>query len=448
MLSEQIAEFTVNLHFDDLPPEVVEASRTAITDWLGSVAAGSLEPPAGKLAAVLRRAGGNPRATLIGLDEKSSALNAALFNGTACHILELDDLHRSSILHPGAPIISAAFAAAEEQGASGRELITAVVAGFEIGIRIAEAVTPSHYYYWHTTATCGTFGAAIAAAKVLSLEVGQVIDALGNAGSQAAGLWEFLQDGAMTKHLHPGKAAMNGMLAAELAGEGFTGAKRILEGEKGFFKATSEKYSSAKAVAGLDKEFRIVGNSYKIYPSCRHTHSAVDLALALASGGLQPESIERITVRTYSHARDLVGEFKCETPYQAKFSLPFCVGAALIDGRLDLGSFDFSEPVSSLVKEVGRRCTVIADPEIDKIYPACWPAAFEVLLKNGQVIKDRTDYPRGDPENPATADELRDKFKNLASRAWLEEKVQSALEQLANLERLDRAAELLTGRVN
>ncbi len=443
MLSEQIADFTVGLHFKDLPSSVVEASRTAITDWLASVAAGSLEPPAVKLAGVLRRAGGNPQATLIGLNEKSSALNAALFNGTSCHILELDDLHRSSILHPAAPIISAAFAAAEERGASGRELITAVVAGYEIGIRVAEAVTPSHYYYWHTTATCGTFGAAIAAAKIYSLTTDQIIDALGNAGSQAAGLWEFLQDGAMTKHLHPGKAAMNGLLAVQLAEQGFTGAKRILEGQKGFFKATAGEFFPDRAVAGLKEEYRILGNSYKIYPSCRHTHSAVDLALQLASEGLEPNDIEKITVRTYSHARDLVGEFTCDTPYKAKFSLPFCVGVALADGKLDLGSFDFSVPVKPIVKEVGARCSVVVDPELEKIYPASWAAAIEVTLKDGRLIEIRTDYPRGDPENPATAEELQNKFKELVYRAWAKDRVARTLEHLKNLEKLDRAGSLI-----
>ena len=437
MLSRTIADFTVGLCFENLPAAVVEASRTAVTDWLGSVLAGSKELPAVKMADVVRRAGGNEQATLIGFDEKSSALNAALLNGTSCHILELDDLHRSSIFHPAAPIISAAVASAEERGASGHELIAAVVAGFEVGIRIAEAVTPSHYYYWHTTATCGTFGAAIAAAKIYSLTADQVIDALGNAGSQASGLWEFLQDGAMTKHLHPGKAAMNGLLAVQLAEQNFTGAKCILEGEKGFFKATASEYFPDKAVAGLNEDYRILGNSYKIYPSCRHTHSGVDLALQLASEGLKPSDIDRITIRTYAHAKDLVGELKYTTPYKAKFSLPFCLAAALVEGRLDLNSFDFSFPLNPEIIEVGERCSVIADPELEKIYPDCWAAVIEVTLKNGQYIEARTDYPRGDPENPATDEEIKSKFKKLAGLTWPKDKVKRTLDHLEKLEYLE-----------
>ncbi len=442
MLSRKLAEFTTGLDYDLLSTSVVEAAKTAITDWLGSVAAGSSQPPAMKVKKIIKRAGGNPRATIIGSNEKSSALYAALANGTSCHILELDDLHRSSILHPAAPIISAAFAAAEEREASGRELITAVVAGFEVGIRIAEAVTPSHYYYWHTTATCGTFGAAVAAAKVYELNVNQVIDSLGNAGSQAAGLWEFLQDGAMTKHLHPGKAAMNGLLAVQLAEEGFTGAKCILEGKKGFFKATAKEYFPERVIAGLGSEYRILGNSYKIYPSCRHTHSGVDLALKMVSEGLNPEDVEQITVKTYAHAVDLVGEYKDDTPYKAKFSLPFCVGAALVEQKLDLDSFDLSGPIDPRIKILGQRCTVSVDPQIEDNYPACWAAAIEVFLKDGTVLKAHTDYPRGDPENPASVDELRDKFKNLTLRVWPGDQVKVALEHLQNLENLNRVEEL------
>ncbi len=442
MLSRDLAEFACGLRFEDLPPEVVNACRTAVTDWLGSVVAGSREEPAVMVASVVRHAGGTPRATMIGFNEKSSALNAALVNGTSCHILELDDLHRSSILHPAAPIISAAVAVAEDREVGGRDLITAVVAGYETGIRIAEAVTPSHYHYWHTTATCGTFGAAVAAASVISLDVEGIINALGNAGSQAAGLWEFLRDGAMTKHLHPGKAAMNGLLSVLLAEQGFTGAEQILEGNKGFFKATAGEYFPERVIDGLQCDYRILGNSYKIYPSCRHTHSAVDLALELVSGGLNPAGVDQIVIKTYRHAQDLVGGPDYETPYRAKFSLPYCVAAAMVDEKLDLHSFDFSRPPDPLVAELASRCRVVIDPELEKLYPANWSAIIEVKMKDGRVVEGRTDYPRGDPENPASDDLIRDKFRQLATLVWSSDKVTRTLELLKSLEQLDRIEHL------
>lgn len=442
MLSAELARYISELNYEDLPGEVVNAARIAVMDWLGSVLAGSQEEPAKMAASIIDRAGGNPQATLIGFERKSSALNAALLNGLSCHILELDDLHRSSILHPAAPIISAAAAAAEELEKGGTDFIVSLVAGFEVGIRIAEAVTPSHYYYWHTTATCGTFGAMAAAAKIYNLKPEEIVYALGNAGSQAAGLWEFLEDGAMTKHLHPGKAAMNGLLSAQLAGEGFTGASKILEGRKGFFRATAPQYHTEKVTEGLGREYRILGNSYKIYPSCRHTHNAVDLALKLRAGGLEPDTIDSIRVKTYSNAVDLVGAPDYSTPYKAKFSLPYCVARAFADGTVDLGSFDLSKPVPGRVKRLTGLCTVIADRQIEEAYPGKWAAAMEVKLKNGTVLTGRTDYPRGDPENPASSEDMQDKFRKLAARCWPEEKVEKSLEKLGRIEGLEHLGEL------
>lgn len=442
MLSAELAQYISNLKYEDLPGEVVSAARIAVMDWLGSVLAGSQEEPAIMAASIIDRAGGNPQATLIGFDRRSSALNAALLNGLSCHILELDDLHRSSILHPAAPIISAAAAATEELGRGGAAFITALVAGFEVGIRIAEAVTPSHYYYWHTTATCGTFGAMAAAANVYRLKPAEIVNALGNAGSQAAGLWEFLEDGAMTKHLHPGKAAMNGLLSVQLAGEGFTGASKILEGRKGFFRATAPQYHTEKVTEGLGLEYKILGNSYKIYPSCRHTHGAIDLALKLRAGGLEPDTIDSIRVKTYSNAVDLVGSSDYSTPYKAKFSLPYCVARAFTDGAVDLGSFDLNKPVPGRVKRLTGLCTVITDRQIEEAYPGKWAAALEVSLKNGTVLKERTDYPRGDPENPATLNDLQDKFRKLAARCRSEEKVEKTMEKLGRIEGLEHLREL------
>lgn len=442
MLSAELARYISELKYEDLPGEVVDAARIAVMDWLGSTLAGSKEEPAQMAAAIITRAGGHPRATLIGLDRKSSALNAALLNGLSCHILELDDLHRSSILHPSAPIISAAAAAIEELEKGGQDFITALVAGFEVGIRIAEAAGPAHYHFWHTTATCGTFGAVAAAAKAYNLKQQEIMHALGNAGSQASGLWEFLEDGAMTKHLHPGKAAMNGLLSAQLAGEGFTGASKILEGSKGFFRATSPKYFTEKVTKGLGREYRILGNSYKIYPSCRHTHSVIDLALKLQAEGLETDKIEQVTVKTYNYAVNLVGSPDYATPYKAKFSLPYCAARAFSDGRVDLDSFDFNKPIPAAAKKLAGLTVVVADKQLEMLYPEKWGAIVEVKLKDGTVLIERTDYPKGDPENPVLLQEMQDKFRRLAARRWPESKLDKALERLARLERLEQLGEL------
>src|SRR5580700_4238753 len=182
---------------------------------------------------------------------RSSAAGAALANGVASHILEFDDVHKGSTLHAAAPVIPAALAVAEREHADGRAFMLAVALGYEAALRIGEAVNPSHYRYWHPTGTAATFGAAVAAGSLMKLSPPQMVDALGSAGTQAAGLWEFNADGAMSKHLHPGKAAFNGILAADLARIGFTGASRVLEGERGFFRAMSASHDATRITSGL-----------------------------------------------------------------------------------------------------------------------------------------------------------------------------------------------------
>jgi len=443
MITKALSKYVAGLEYGHLPPQVINMTRVAVMDWMGSVLAGSRQEPARIAAGVVRKEGGNPQATMIGFKEKTSVSRAALVNGVSSHILEMDDLHKDSILHPAAPIISAAAAMAESENSDGKSFITGVVAGYEAGIRIAEAISPSHYYYWHTTGTCGTFGAAAAAANIASLNEEETLNAMGSAGTQAAGLWEFLRDGAMSKHLHPGKAAMNGILSVLLAREGFTGARKILEGEKGFFKATAAEIDESKSVQGLGEEYKILGNSYKIYPSCRHTHGIVDLAIELAEEGINIDDIVKIDVKTYNVAKDIVGNPRPQTPFEAKFSLPFCLARALMDGKLVLESFDYNAINDPKVREIMSKCTVDDDHQINALYPASWPSRIEVKLKHGQVIKKETSYPKGDPENPATEDELRLKFKRLALLTVDEKRAGEIMENLENMEQLDTISSLL-----
>ena len=254
--------------------------------------------------------------------------------------MEMDDLHRESILHPAAAIIPAVFALAEREKASGADLLLAIAVGYEAAIRVALGVGPSHYRFWHTTATCGTFGAAAGAARLLGLDEEQTLSAYGSAGTQAGGLWEFLTNNAMSKQLHPGKAAFNGLLSALLAQRGFTGARKILEGEKGFFKATSGDFDGAKCLADLGKEFYFERNSIKYHASCGHTHSAIDAVLQATQGaGLAPEDVDSVSISVYQGSLDLLENIEATTPYLAKFNLPFCVDSALRFGHADVADF-------------------------------------------------------------------------------------------------------------
>ncbi|HPZ43537.1 MAG TPA: MmgE/PrpD family protein [Bacillota bacterium] len=444
LISSQLAGFIENIFINRLPPAAVQAAKLAFLDWLGSVAAGGLQGPSQKLLAVLRNQGGNPQATLLATGEKTSCLNAALGNGLASHIVELDDVHRAAIIHAGAAVMPAALAVAEMTGAGGRQLIEAIVAGYEVAIRIGEAVTPAHYYFWHTTGTCGTFGAAAAAGKLLGLSREQLIWALGNAGTQAAGLWEFLADGSMSKHLHPGKAAQNGVLAALLAREGFTGAATIIEGERGFCRATASTYELDKIIKSLGSSpYKVEENCYKIHASCRHTHPAVDLVLELAAKhSIRASDVAGLTVRTYSTALNITANHQPDTVYAAKFSLPFCVALALVKGSCGLKDFTPETLADPEIRHLMSVVSLVQDPGLDALHPARWPAEVEIITKSGLSYCGRTDFPRGDPENPLTAGDLLQKFYDLATGPWGEHRAGVLGEAVLGLEHVENLAAL------
>lgn len=418
-MTRRLAEVLAAVTYDDLPPEVIEDAKRAVLDWLGSALAGSSEPPARMAQRVIAGLGRSDEATVFGAG-RSSAAGAALANGVASHILELDDVHKGSTLHPGAPIIPAALAVAEREHADGRAFLLAVTMGYEAALRIGEAVNPSHYRYWHPTGTAATFGAAAAAGSLLKLDAGQMLDALGSAGTQAAGLWEFNADGAMSKHLHPGKAAFNGILAADLAREGFTGASRILEGERGFFRATSTAHDATRITDGLGSRWKIRENCYKMHSCCGHTHTAIDVALGLRRG-----PVASVHIETYGPGFEIVKEMNPRSPYQAKFSIAYCVAAALAEGRVGLAQFPAErfgpEGVrDDFIASLLRRTRVTVEDDLTAKYPAGWPARLTVTLEDGTVLRGSSDYPRGNPENPVSTAELEEKFRSLAGARGLD----------------------------
>ena len=440
-LSKKLAKYSIEMTYEKLPSEVVSYTKLCILDYFGSAIAGSDKVPVQMISDLVKELGGTKQANLF-TGGKSSVINAALVNGSSSHVVELDDIHKGSIIHAATVVIPAALAIAEWKKMSGKELITAIVVGYEVCYRIGEAVSPSHYYYWHDTATCGTFGAAIAAAKLLDLNEEQTISALGNAGTQAAGLWEFIEDGAMTKQLHSGKAAMNGVISALLAKKGFTGPRKILEGNRGFFKAMSEEYDVSKITDGLGMEFKILENSFKIHASCRHTHHAIDLLIEVFKER-QPSfnEIKSITVNSYQAAIDITDNDSPKTEYASKFSLQFCSALAILKGSANLDDFNESVLADQEIQELLKKVKVVVDPQINASYPKQWGAAVEIEFSNGETINRQTDFPKGDPENAVSSKELLEKFMNLARKLPEQNKTQIAenilaLEAIENTELL------------
>lgn len=441
-LSKALATYHAKLTYEDLPEEVISFAKLCILDYFGSALAGVDKQPIQMISETINEMGGNPQATLV-TGGKSSVLNAALVNGAASHIVELDDIHKGSIIHAATVVVPAALAVAEWKKLSGKDLILAVVLGYEICFRVGEAVSPSHYYYWHNTATCGTFGSAAAAAKLLQLDESAFVHALGNAGTQAAGLWEFIEDGAMSKQLHPGKAAMNGLLASLLADKGFTGAQKILEGKRGFFNAMSDEYDAEKITLNLGEEFKILENSFKIHASCRHTHAAIDLAIEIVKENeFKSDDIDRVEVGAYKSTMDITDNADPQTQYESKFSIQYCTALALVKGSANLDDFNEKDLWDSEIRRVAQKVNASLDPDVDGAYPEKWGAKVKVVLKNGKVIEKRSEYPKGDPENQVSSEQLQQKFSNLATILPAHQRKQFA-EKLLALDTIENVAELM-----
>ena len=342
----------------------------------------------------------------------------AFYLGGLAHILELDDLHRSSVTHPGAVVVPAAWAVAEALDLGGRAFLDAVLAGYEASTRIGNAVGKAHYKVWHSTSTCGPFGSAMAAAQLLGLDEEQCVSALGNAGTQACGLWEFLASGAMSKHLHTARAAEAGVLAALLAREGFTGPDAILEGEKGFFKGLCPDPAPDAVLAEPTAPWQLTLSSIKPWPCCRHTHPTIDAAIALHNQ-LGGRKIARVEVATYRAALDVCDRPDPQDPYSAKFSLQHCVGMALRDGRVVQASF--GEEGRRAAADLRPRVTLQVSREIDQAYPRAWGAAVRVETADGERLEAKRADCKGDPENPVDESELAAKAQALMEDGGMDE---------------------------
>lgn len=348
----------------------------------------------------------------------------AFLMGGLAHILEMDDLHGASVTHPGCVVVPAALALASRQGRSGGALLDAVLWGYEAMTRIGMATGPAHYRIWHSTATCGPFGGAMAAAGLLGLDEEAAMHALGNAGTQASGLWQFLETGAMSKHLHAGRAAESGLAAAELAALGFTGPPAILEGEKGFFAGACPDAHPAAVLREPGGRWQVHMTSIKPWPSCRHTHPAIDAALELHGrlGGALPRAIE---VATYPAAVEVCDRPTPASAYGAKFSLQHCVAAALADGRIGFESFEGA--ARARLEALARRVVLRIEEPFASAYPVAWGARVAARMEDGRDLVAVRAACKGDPAQPLGEAELIDKARMLLAYGGLDDDAVRAL---------------------
>jgi 2-methylcitrate dehydratase PrpD len=416
--TRQLASFLAGVRLDDLPLPVAERTKELLLDWVASALAGRAARPVRILErfAEVMGPGEGPSEVLVSR-RRTSPLFAALVNGAASHVVEQDDLHSASVLHPGTVVFPAVLAAAQQTGASGRDLLAAAVVGYEAGARVGAFLGRSHYRVFHTTGTAGTLAAAAGTAHLLGAGEEVMLHTLGSAGTQAAGLWEFLRDAADSKQLHTAKAAADGLLAAYVAGDGFTGATRILEGEQGMAAGMSTDAGAAELTSELGARWAVLDTSVKFHASCRHTHPAADALLEVVrEHRLSADRIARVRARVYQAAIDVLGPVgRPRTVHQAKFSMGFVLALIAMHGRA--GVMDFTEEQLDNPEVVGflDRVEMVLDPEIDAAYPQRWMGAVDVETVGGDRFTARVEIPKGDPGNFLSREELEGKAQRLAA---------------------------------
>ena len=442
-----LATFAANLQFEDIPAHVVRRTEDLLLDWFGSALAGKGARPVEIIEQFARDMGPGDGASEVLISRRmTSPLFAAMVNAASSHFAEQDDLHNSSVLHPATVVFSPALAVAQAIGASGKELLTASVAGYEVGIRVGEFLGRSHYKIFHTTATVGTLAAAAAVGRLLKLTPEQMLHAFGSAGTQAAGLWEFLRDAADSKQLHTAKAAGNGLMAAYIARQGFTGAQRILEGAQGMAAGMSSDADPAKLTDRLGERWATAETSFKFHASCRHTHPAADALLDIVQRHqLTPAQIRRVTCFVHQGAIDVLGPVtNPQTVHQSKFSMGTVLGLIALYKNAGLSDFDknFSQEE---VKAFRDKVEMVLDPEVDQAYPARWIGKVRVETTDGQVYHSKIEEPKGDPGNTLSRTELEDKALRLAdfAQAATPAEMRSVFERLWNIEQAARVGRLM-----
>ena len=438
--TQLLSAFCEKTTFADLPKDVVKIAKQTILDTLGcAVGTHSDEPEKPVIInKVVKDLGAGSAATVICGNMKATAPFAALANGVICHGIDFDDTHGEALTHTSCVIVPAALATAEEAGLSGKDFITSFVLGFEIAVRVGMTVMPTHYEYWHSTATNGTFGAAAAAGKNYGFSAEQYINAFGFSGTQAAGLLTYLKFGDYTKSFNPGKSAFNGLLSALMVKAGGTAPPNMIENPKGYTGAYSKEPNLAKLTRGLDggaMVWEILNNMLKPYPSlaASHTPMAVTLRLVI-DNDLKPEDIVKIVNRTYNTVKSHFSNYEPGNVMAARLSVPYCIAvcAAMRDGGLKV--FHPETINNPVVQAMLKKVEIVADPELHKLYPEKFPSNIEIYTKDGKVYKGEMYYAKGSPNNPFTNEEINQKFTDLALPMMEKGRVAQIVQMAENLE--------------
>jgi 2-methylcitrate dehydratase PrpD len=417
-VTQRLAEFTANLRYEELPDDVLRQIPITLIDLFRVASVGVRMPWLVKLRDVMNRLGGRPTSAIYFCDERTDPVRAAYLNGVIAGSLDWDDTHVGAMLHPGVVVWPAALAIGEKVGAGGRELVTAVVAGYETMIRIGLSVQPGHFQRgFQSTATCGVFGAAVAAAKLLGLSTGGIRDALGIATSYSGGVTQFFLSGSEVKRLHAGKASAAGLESALFAQAGLTGPPDAIEGSQGFARAMADGFDPIAIDDGLGIRYHITGLTFKPHAGSARFQAAIEAACKLVQQGVHARDIESIEIGV---PQVIIGRLTLNNPkdvQQAQMSAPFATAMTLVLAEerpppLVLTFDDFHDCLEDkLVRELAGRTNCVVDPLIEEATtPEYVPARVTVHLQDGRTVEERVMQPTGCPDRPMTIDDISTRF--------------------------------------
>lgn len=418
-ITDELASYTEKLNYESLSDDVIKSAKLFILDFVLSAMAGyKINKNFGDaLVNVYSELGGNEQSSVMFYNKKLSAVDAAFLNGAFGHGADIDDGHRSAQGHPGVVTIPAVLALAEAYGLKGKDIITAVVAGYEFFIRFGQTVNPYHVEKgFHTTGTMGTVAAGAAAAKVLGLSTEQIKNTLGFSCMQASGLLEVVESNQMAKVVNPGKAAANGVFAALLAKTDVKSPVNVIEGRKGFLNAFAPESNNNLLTEELGAEPRIKSAYIKPYPSCRHAHGAIDAAMILRQKeDFQISEIERVNIYVYPTSIKITGNiFEPKNVDEAKFSLKYNLAVALTKGGFTLKDLDVDNTMNEDILNVIRKTEIISDPSLENRELGIRGARVEIVMKDGSSNVSQVNLPKGDPETQVTNDDMMSKMASCA----------------------------------
>lgn len=444
-LTKKLSEFAFDFSYDDLPSEVTEQAKLFILDTLGCALGGRTQAKE-EVSWITMFAGSQNskgNSTIFGEKERTSAATAALANGAIAHTIDFDDTHMPSITHLGSSLVATTFALGEELKSNGKDIIEAFVLGFDVAGRIGRCAMPSHYKYWHPTATFGGIGAAVAGAKLLKLDSKQIEMTIGLAADAAGGLRYGVDNGDFSKSLHPAMAAMKAVLFAQLINNGATGPLGILEYSSGFFNAFSEEPNFEPLLDRLGEYYEISVGGLKSYPTIQCSHTAISKTLELVQeNGLHKDDIAEVSIVQSETMPGQGMNYNPQSPLAARLSTPFAVSLGLQDGGVSLERFTEDTLADPEINEIMSRIKIDSSTQLAEEHPNTVASIVDIKTRDGRSFSGKQIFAKGDPNNRMTAIEIEDKFRKLSVPTLGKEKVDQVTSKINNLQEIQDLNEI------